>query len=158
MEGKGQMSGAAATGRMGAETLSRIRLGEIPTRTKAITEEQLEMALERQRECGGKLGEILVQQGIVTPLSAIAQIVFNAILNTPDYGAANAIKRRILGKCRDWMVHISDPLVTYSLDGMETYCRYLMTCRAIGDYSRSIHPMSPGSQDMSRRNTRILLS
>lgn len=50
-----------------AETVRR-PLGEIFVERGLATTEQLEAALEAQRERGGKLGEILVEQGVLTRL------------------------------------------------------------------------------------------
>jgi hypothetical protein len=43
------------------------RLGELLVARQAITQEQLDRALEIQRKTGQRLGEILVEQGLVTP-------------------------------------------------------------------------------------------
>jgi len=80
-EGKGEMSGAATAEGTRPETPSRTRLGEILVRTKAVTQEQLEMALELQKERGGRLGEILVQLGIITPAEVAAAL--SVQLNVP---------------------------------------------------------------------------
>ena len=67
---------------MHAETLTRgRRLGEILVRNKLLTVEQLEMALELQRDRGGRLGEILVELGMVTP--ADVAMALSLLLNLP---------------------------------------------------------------------------
>jgi hypothetical protein len=47
------------------ENLSRKSLGEVLVEENIITAEQLRHALELQRSKGGKLGDILVSQGVV---------------------------------------------------------------------------------------------
>lgn len=44
----------------------KIRLGDLLVETKAITQEQLNHALEKQKKTGLKLGETLVDEGIIT--------------------------------------------------------------------------------------------
>lgn len=48
------------------ETAAKLRLGDIVVERGLITNEQLQQALEHQRQTGGKLGEILVELGFLT--------------------------------------------------------------------------------------------
>ena len=56
------------------EPAARRRLGDIFIERGLITENQLREALDRQRESGGKLGEILVELGYVTRV-ALAGVI-----------------------------------------------------------------------------------
>jgi hypothetical protein len=56
------------------EPATRRRLGDIFVERRLITEEQLETALSEQRANGGKLGEILVELGMVTRV-ALAGVI-----------------------------------------------------------------------------------
>jgi hypothetical protein len=56
------------------ETAAKRRLGDIFVERRLITEEQLEAALTAQRASGGKLGEILVDLGMVTRV-ALAGVI-----------------------------------------------------------------------------------
>jgi general secretion pathway protein E len=49
------------------KTARKERLGELLLATGRITPEQLEMALELQKEQGGRLGAVLIEQGFATP-------------------------------------------------------------------------------------------
>ncbi|MGH8717270.1 MAG: MSHA biogenesis protein MshE, partial [Burkholderiales bacterium] len=44
----------------------RIRIGEILVLLKAVTQEQVKIALEQQKHSGRKLGRILIENAIVT--------------------------------------------------------------------------------------------
>ena len=44
----------------------KIRLGDLLVETQAITQDQLNHALEKQKKNNLKLGEILVDEGIIT--------------------------------------------------------------------------------------------
>src|SRR5688500_18495960 len=46
--------------------LQRKTLGQILVESNALSEEQLEQALERQKETQGKIGEILVENDLVS--------------------------------------------------------------------------------------------
>jgi hypothetical protein len=48
------------------ESAAKRRLGDIIVERGLITAEQLDQALEVQRESGGKLGEVLVELGFIT--------------------------------------------------------------------------------------------
>jgi hypothetical protein len=56
------------------EIAAKRRLGDIFVERRLITEEQLQSALTAQRASGGKLGEILVDLGIVTRV-ALAGVI-----------------------------------------------------------------------------------
>lgn len=51
------------------ESAARRRLGDIFVERELISEDQLQEALEQQRETGAKLGEALVELGFITRLS-----------------------------------------------------------------------------------------
>jgi type II secretory ATPase GspE/PulE/Tfp pilus assembly ATPase PilB-like protein len=55
------------------------RLGEMLIEQKLITAEQLENALELQRQQGGRLGEILIKQGLIKPeeLASVLSVGLN---------------------------------------------------------------------------------
>ena len=50
------------------------RLGDIVLERGLVTRDELENALQRQRESGAKLGEILVSLGVLTP-TALAGVI-----------------------------------------------------------------------------------
>lgn len=52
---------------MAEETVTRKRLGEMLIQAKLLTPEELERALELQRNVNKRLGDILVKQGMVSP-------------------------------------------------------------------------------------------
>jgi hypothetical protein len=56
------------------ETAAKRRLGDIIVERRLITDEQLQTALEAQRACGSKLGEVLVQLGMITRV-ALAGVI-----------------------------------------------------------------------------------
>lgn len=56
------------------DTAAKRRLGDIVVERGLITCEQLEQALEHQRETGGKLGEVLVELGLLTRV-ALAGVI-----------------------------------------------------------------------------------
>ncbi|HUZ40634.1 MAG TPA: GspE/PulE family protein, partial [Acidimicrobiales bacterium] len=58
--------GSTATGENAASERQRVRLGEQLRSSNLITEEQLEKALEMQRDSGGLLGEVLVSTGALS--------------------------------------------------------------------------------------------
>ena len=58
---------------MARYTGKKIRLGEALVLSNAITEEQLQQALEEQKTSGKKLGELLIDKGLITE-DLIAQI------------------------------------------------------------------------------------
>src|SRR5919201_1562413 len=60
----------------------RQAIGEILVEKELITPEQLEAALEVQREHGGLLGEILVAQGLIDRI-AIASVLVRQWSSTP---------------------------------------------------------------------------
>ena len=77
---RGSVGGQPARRHCGATTLedepTRRPLGEISIEQGFISDEQLEAALEVQRQNGGRIGEILVEQGSLTRLdlaSALAE-------------------------------------------------------------------------------------
>lgn len=51
------------------ETAAKRRLGDIVVERGLITNEQLQQALDHQRQMGGKLGEILVELGLLTRMA-----------------------------------------------------------------------------------------
>jgi len=57
-------SKTAETG--GSSEVRQVRLGEVLISSNLITEEQLEQALEMQRDAGGRLGEVLVSLGALS--------------------------------------------------------------------------------------------
>jgi hypothetical protein len=57
------------------ETAARRRLGDIFVERGLITGEQLQEALDAQRESGAKLGEVLVDLGFVTRVALAGVIV-----------------------------------------------------------------------------------
>ena len=57
------------------ETAARRRLGDIFVDRGLITSEQLQEALDHQRETGAKLGEVLVELGFVTRVALAGVIV-----------------------------------------------------------------------------------
>ena len=59
---------------MARYTGKKIRLGEALVLSNAITEEQLQQALEEQKTSGKKLGELLIDKGLITE-DLIAQIL-----------------------------------------------------------------------------------
>ena len=61
-----------------------MRLGEILIQRKLITEEDLERALELQKERGDKLGKILIDLGVI----ASALTVHSALAPVPSFCAA----------------------------------------------------------------------
>jgi hypothetical protein len=56
------------------ETAAKRRLGDIFVERRLITDEQLQAALNAQRASGGRLGEILVDLGMVTRV-ALAGVI-----------------------------------------------------------------------------------
>jgi hypothetical protein len=56
------------------ESAARRKLGDIFVERGLISDEQLQEALEQQRETGGKLGEVLVELGFVTRV-ALAGVI-----------------------------------------------------------------------------------
>jgi hypothetical protein len=51
------------------ETAAKRRLGDIVVERGLITNDQLQQALDHQRQTGGKLGEILVELGLLTRMA-----------------------------------------------------------------------------------------
>jgi len=51
------------------DTAAKRRLGEIVVERGLITSEQLQAALDHQRQTGGKLGETLVELGLLTRMA-----------------------------------------------------------------------------------------
>ena len=51
------------------DTAAKRRLGEIVVERGLITSEQLQQALDHQRQTGGKLGETLVELGLLTRMA-----------------------------------------------------------------------------------------
>jgi type IV pilus assembly protein PilB len=67
-----RVAGAAAPIQPASRSPRRSRVGQLMIERGLVTEEQLEQALETQRERGGRLGETLVEQGAITSVELAA--------------------------------------------------------------------------------------
>ena len=68
----GELSSSKTVETGGSSEVRQVRLGEVLISSSLITEEQLEQALEMQRDAGGRLGEVLVSLGALSE-QALAQ-------------------------------------------------------------------------------------
>ncbi len=67
-----------------------LRFGDVALRQKFVTKEQLDAAIDRQREIKLPIGEVLVEMGFVTPSQVAAILKFQRVLHGFNEKAAHA--------------------------------------------------------------------
>ncbi|MDP3937782.1 MAG: GspE/PulE family protein [Deltaproteobacteria bacterium] len=111
---------------------ARLRIGEILVQKGYLTEAQLQKVLERQKECGGKLGDTCVKMGVITDDQktdglalqlGIARVQLASYLIEPEVlslvtpSMASRNKLVPLFRIEDTLtVAMADPLNIYAID------------------------------------------
>jgi len=120
-------------------TAGRLKLGALLSASGLVSREQLDRALERQRREGGRLGEILVREGLVAEADIVAALagqmrigVVDLAATAPDPVAAGLLPRDFIVRHRLMPLRLEDngalvlamtnPLDVISIDevGMRT--------------------------------------
>ena len=98
------------------------RLGEILIERKKIDPEDLERALELQRERGDKLGKILIDMGLIAQrdvLSALSDQLGIALVTVegppPSAPEIDGLSQRFLRQCRAYPMAIVDAVLTVAM-------------------------------------------
>jgi MSHA biogenesis protein MshE len=76
----------------------KIRLGDVLVAQKVVSQEQLRLALERQKTSGRKLGRVLVEMGFVTEeliTQALARQLNLGYINLKQFNASPDVARRL---------------------------------------------------------------
>lgn len=120
-------------------TAGRLKLGTMLVASEIITQEQLERALERQRTEGGRLGEVLVNEGLITEHDIITAVasqmrigVADLVQSGPQPAAIGLLPRDFIVRHRlmplslndngDLVLAMTNPLDVIAIDevGMRT--------------------------------------
>jgi len=115
-------SESEATGRPGEAGPRGMRLGEILIERGKIEPEDLERALELQRERGDKLGKIVVDMGLIAQRDVLAalsdqlEIPLVTVENPPPSAPEiDGLSHRFLRQCRAFPIDLKDSTLTIAM-------------------------------------------
>ena len=111
-----------ASGRPGEAWPRRIRLGEILIGRGKIEPEDLERALELQRERGDKLGKIVVDMGLIAQRDVLAALSDQLAIPLvtvdnppPSAPEIDGLSHRFLRQCRAFPIELKDSTLTIAM-------------------------------------------